>query len=106
MGDAEGVRCAFALLVCPFEGDPVTGDGDVAGHLKGGGFEFKEFEGESFVGLGGDPAGDVVFVDGCRTDGRPPEEILVPEAKVGGQIIVLDVGPVGAFQGPRGLLVF
>ena len=86
--------------------DPITRHPDFPGHLNRSWLKFDELERETLTGSRGNPIRDVVFLNGCGTDRWPAQEILMPQAQIGGQIVVLNVAPIYVLQVPERLLVF
>ena len=77
--DTNGMRGSLAILVLPSERYPVARRGDIACHLDCRRLELFDLERQRLAGFRSDPVGDVVFMDGFGADGRPTQEILVPE---------------------------
>ena len=79
MRDAEGMRCAIAILVQTFVRDPVTRHRHVIIHLNRSRLKFNNLERQAPTGLRGNPICYVVFVNRCGIDRRPAREISVPK---------------------------
>ena len=106
MRDAEGARCAIAILVQPLVCDPITRHRHVPIHLNRSGFEFNTLERQTLTCLRGNPVCYVVLVNWCSTDRGPAKEIFVPKSQVCRQIVVLNIVPVCVLKLPQRLLVF
>ena len=101
--DAVGVSGGRGVFILPLIREPVTHYREVACDLNAGRFELNGLECEAFLGLRGDPVGDVIFSNRLGTDGRPAEEMLVPEIPISGKIVRLHEAPVGMLKIPDGL---
>src|SRR3954463_3401081 len=105
MRDSQCMRFSLGLGVDPFEGNPITGEGDVSGHLNGSRFKITSFKRQSFLSLRRNPVGYVILMYGRRTNGGPADEIFVPKIRVRRQVVSLYISPVGAFQVPQCFLI-
>ena len=86
------------LFLCPGWGLirlPVARHRNVPGHLNRSRLEIVEDKLQGLAGLGGDPVRDVVLVDRDGTDRRPAKKTLVPQGRIGRQIVLLNVARGG-----------
>ena len=105
MHDPRAVRRPVAVLVHPAKRLPVRRDRNIAGDLNRSGLEIDGLKLQTLARLDGDPVRNVVLVDRDRTDRRPAKETLVPQSRIGREVVLLNVAPIVVLKFPKRLLI-
>ena len=105
MHDPRTARRPIAVLVHPSKRLPVRCHRNVPRDLNRSRLEIDGLKLQTLAGLGGDPVCDVILVDRDGTDRRPAKKTLMPQSRIGRQIVLLNVAPIIVLKFPERLLI-
>jgi len=103
MHDPRTARRPVAVLVHPSKRLPVSCHRNVPRDLNCSRLEIDGLKLQTLAGLAGDPVCNVILVDRNGTDRRPPKKTLMPQSRISGQVVLLNVVPIIVLKFPKRL---